>query len=349
MSENENMELDETMDMVEQTEVEAEVATTEDADVEATEADAEVVEDDEAAEDDEVAEDDEAAEDDEVVEAVEGQTAPEDLDDKLFDKVNRAARLLRNRRGALAQEAEAEADRRRDLQRALKLLELKPKMEQKEMAELMGMGLRDLNAILAEAEKHDIVARIEPEEPDMRKVIVMASEDAEELIAAQAKKRKKLVPQLSADSVEQMLALLDQVIDPLVEMGLDDDRGPRGGRDDRRGGDRSHGSHGAPRMGFSGGRGGDRGGRGGFGGDRGGRGGFGGDRGGRGGFGDRDRGGDRGGRGNFGGRDDRRGGDRGGRGGFGGDRGGRGNFGGRDDRRGGNGGFRGNRGGRFDR
>ena len=324
MSENENMELDETMDMVEQAEVEAEVATTEDADVEAAPADAEV------------------AEDDEVVEAAEGQTAPEDLDDKLFDKVNRAARLLRNRRGALAQEAEAEADRRRDLQRALKLLELKPKMEQKEMAELMGMGLRDLNAILAEAEKLDIVARIEPEEPDMRKVVVMASEDAEELIAAQAKKRKKLVPQISADSVEQLLALLDQVIDPLVEMGLDDDRGPRGGRDDRRGGDRSHGSHGAPRMGFSGGRGGDRGGRGGFGGDR-------------------DRGGDRGGRGGFGGRDDRRGGDRGGRGGFGGDRGGRGGFGGdrggrggfgggRDDRRGGNGGgFRGNRGGRFDR
>lgn len=303
MSENENMELDETMDMVEQAEVEAEVATTEDADVEAAPADAEVVENAEDAED---------------------HTAPEDLDDKLFDKVNRAARLLRNRRGALAQEAEAEADRRRDLQRALKLLELKPKMEQKEMAELMGMGLRDLNAILAEAEKLDIVARIEPEEPDMRKVVVMASEDAEELIAAQAKKRKKLVPQISADSVEQLLALLDQVIDPLVEMGLDDDRGPRGGRDDRRGGDRSHGSHGAPRMGFSGGRGGDRGGRGGFGGDRGGRGGF----------GDRDRGGDRGGRGGFGG-------DRGGRGGFGG---------GRDDRRGGNGGgFRGNRGGRFDR
>ena len=319
MSENENMELDETMDMVEQAEVEAEVATTEDADVEAAPADAEV------------------AEDDEVVEDAEDHTAPEDLDDKLFDKVNRAARLLRNRRGALAQEAEAEADRRRDLQRALKLLELKPKMEQKEMAELMGMGLRDLNAILAEAEKLDIVARIEPEEPDMRKVVVMASEDAEELIAAQAKKRKKLVPQISADSVEQLLALLDQVIDPLVEMGLDDDRGPRGGRDDRRGGDRSHGSHGAPRMGFSGGRGG------------------------RGGFGDRDRGGDRGGRGGFGGRDDRRGGDRGGRGGFGGDRGGRGGFGGdrggrggfgggRDDRRGGNGGgFRGNRGGRFDR
>ena len=311
MSENENMELDETMDMVERAEVEAEVATTEDADVEAAPADAEV------------------AEDDEVVEHAEDHTAPEDLDDKLFDKVNRAARLLRNRRGALAQEAEAEADRRRDLQRALKLLELKPKMEQKEMAELMGMGLRDLNAILAEAEKLDIVARIEPEEPDMRKVVVMASEDAEELIAAQAKKRKKLVPQISADSVEQLLALLDQVIDPLVEMGLDDDRGPRGGRDDRRGGDRSHGSHGAPRMGFSGGRGGDRGGRGGFGGDRGGRGGF----------GDRDRGGDRGGRGGFGGRDSR-GGDRGG---FrGNDRGGdRGGYRGGNDRGGYRGGYRG--------
>ena len=292
----------------------------------------------------EIVEAEEAA-DEETEQAEEVVAEEQDRDAILFDKAQRAARLLRNRRDAISKEADTKAERMSDMVRALKLLELKPKMEQKEMAELMGMGLRDLNAILAEAEKLDIVARIEPEEPDMRKVVVMASEDAEELIAAQAKKRKKLVPQISADSVEQLLALLDQVIDPLVEMGLDDDRGPRGGRDDRRGGDRSHGSHGAPRMGFSGGRGGDRGGRGGFGGDRGGRGGF----------GDRDRGGDRGGRGGFGGgRDDRRGGDRGGRGGrggFGGDRGGRGGFGGgRDDRRGGNGGgFRGNRGGRFDR
>ena len=298
----------------------------------------------------EIVEAEEAA-DEETEQAEEVVAEEQDRDAILFDKAQRAARLLRNRRDAISKEADTKAERMSDMVRALKLLELKPKMEQKEMAELMGMGLRDLNAILAEAEKLDIVARIEPEEPDMRKVVVMASEDAEELIAAQAKKRKKLVPQISADSVEQLLALLDQVIDPLVEMGLDDDRGPRGGRDDRRGGDRSHGSHGAPRMGFSGGRGGDRGGRGGFGdrdrgGDRGGRGGFGGrddrrggDRGGRGGFG-----GDRGGRGGFGG-------DRGGRGGFGGDRGGRGGFGGgRDDRRGGNGGgFRGNRGGRFDR
>ncbi len=300
MSENENVELDETMETVEA--VEAEAVEAETAEVEET-----VNEDVEASED---AENDEAAE-----------AAPVDLDDELFEKVQRAARLLRNRRGAMAREAEAEAERMRDLQRALKLLELKPKMEQKEMADLMGMGLRDLNAILAEAEKHDIVARFEPEEPDMRKIAVVAAENAEELIAEQGKKRKKMIPQLSAEDAQQIAELLDNVINPLVEMGLDEDRGPRGGRDDRRGGDRSHGSHGAPRMGFGnrdrgdrGGRGGDRGGFGGRGGDRGGFRGNRDDRGGRGGFGDRDRrGGDRGGfRGN---RDDR-----GGRGGYRNDR-----------------------------
>ncbi len=236
------------------------------------------------------------------------EATPANLDDELFEKMQKAARLLRARRGALAQEAEQEAERMRDLQRALKLLELKPKMEQKEMADLMGMGLRDLNSILAEAEKHDIVARIEPEDADMRKVVVMAAEDANELIAEQGKKRKKMIPQLSAETAEQIIALMDEVINPLVEMGLDEDRASRSGRDDRRGGDRSHGTHGAPRMGFSGGR--DRGGR-----DRGGR---------------DDR------RGNFGDRGSRNGGFRGNRD----DRGGRGNFGDRDRR---NGGFRGNR------
>ncbi len=273
-------------------------------------------------------------------EAEKKDEAPMDLDDQLFDKVNRAARLLRNRRAQLAKEAEAEAERTAILIRALKLLELKPKMEQKEMSDLMGMRLRELNEILKEAEKSDIVGRIEPEDEDMRKVVVLASENAVEMAEAQGNKRKKLVAQLSAETAQQLLDELDQVIDPLVALGLDEDRGPRGGRDDRGG-----------RGGFDrGGRGGDRGGRGG---DRGGRGGFdrGGDRGGRGGF---DRGGDRGGRGGF---------DRGGRGGFdrggdrshgsygaprsgfggrGGDRDRRGGFGGRDDR-GGRGGFSGNR------
>ena len=265
-------------------------------------------------------------------EAEKKDEAPMDLDDQLFDKVNRAARLLRNRRAQLAKEAEAEAERTAILIRALKLLELKPKMEQKEMSDLMGMRLRELNEILKEAEKSDIVGRIEPEDEDMRKVVVFASENAVEMAEAQGNKRKKLVAQLSAETAQQLLDELDQVIDPLVALGLDEDRGPRGGRDDRGG-----------RGGFDrGGRGGDRGGRGG---DRGGRGGFdrGGDRGGRGGF---DRGGDRGGRGGF-----DRGGDRShgsygaprsGFGGRGGDRDRRGGFGGRDDR-GGRGGFSGNR------
>ena len=170
--------------------------------------------------------------------------------------------------------------------RALKLLELKPKMEQKEMSDLMGMRLRELNEILKEAEKNDIVGRIEPEDEDMRKVVVFASENAVEMAEAQGNKRKKLVAQLSAETAQQLLDELDQVIDPLVALGLDEDRGPRGGRDERggrggfdRGGDRSHGSYGAPRSGF-GGRGGDRDRRGGFGGrdDRGGRGGFSGNR-----------------------------------------------------------------------
>ena len=263
----------------------------------------------------ETAEVTEAAESGEAVSVETAETAdedainPADIDDELFDKVNRAARLLRNRKDALKEEAEEDAERLNNLVRALKLLELKPKMEQKEMSDLLGMRLRELNQILAQAEKQDIVARIVPEDEDMRKIVVYASEDAVAMAEAQGAKRKKLVPQLSAESAEQLLALLDQVIDPLTAMGLDTDT-RRGGRDDRRDDRRSgRDDRGRGGRGFGGRD--DR--RGGFG-DRGGRGG-------RGGFGDR------GGRG-FGGRDDRRGGrdDRG--------RGGRG-FGGRDDRRGG--------------
>lgn len=224
------------------------------------------------------------------------------LDDQLFDKVQRAARLLRNRKFAMGREAEADAARASELMRALKLLELKPQMEQKEMSDLLGMRLRELDGILREAEEVGAVTRIMPEEEDMRAVLVSANENAEELAASIGGKRKKLVPQLSQLDAEDIVALMDKLIDPLTEMGLDnDDRGGRGG---------------------------DRGGRGGFGGrggDRGPRKDFG-DRGPRRDFGDRDRGG-RGGRGGFGGRDDR-----GGRGGYG-DRGGRGNYGDRGGRR----------------
>ncbi|MDO4437419.1 MAG: MarR family winged helix-turn-helix transcriptional regulator [Coriobacteriaceae bacterium] len=272
------------------------------------------------------------------------------LDDILFDKVQKAARLLRNRKFAMGREAEEDAARANELMRALKLLELKPQMEQKEMSDLLGMRLRELDGILREAEEAGVVTRVMPEEEDMRAVLVSVNENAEELAANMGSKRKKLIAQLSKLDAEDIVALMDKIIDPLTEMGLDndsrDDRGGRGGdrgprRDDRGG-----------RGGF-GGRGGDRGPRRD---DRGGRGGFGGrdDRGPRRDFGGRD---DRGGRGGFGGRDDRRGGfsdrgprrdfggrdDRGGRGGYG-DRGGRGGFGGRDDR-GGRGGYGDRRGG----
>lgn len=242
-----------------------------------------------------------SAEEAEVVEA-----AADYDDEELMDKMQKAARLLRSRRFAISKEEEAKAERMANIERAIKLLDLKPKMEQKEMSDLLGMRLRELDGLMAEAEAADLVGRIDDAEGDMRKIVVFAAEDAAEGLVELANKKEKLLPELSYEEATELMAALDKVIAPLVAMGLDEDRGPRGGRDDRGG---------------RGGRGGDRGGRGGFGdrgGDRGGRGGFGGNRGGYG-----DRGGNRGG---FGGN---RGNDRGGRGG---DRGGRNG-----------GGFRGNR------
>lgn len=283
----------------------------------------------------EVVEASEAVEAEDVVEETAEEAAEEpSLDDQLFDKVQRAARLLRNRKFAMGREAEADAARASELMRALKLLELKPQMEQKEMSDLLGMRLRELDGILREAEEVGAVTRIMPEEEDMRAILVSANENAEELAASIGGKRKKLVPQLSQLDAEDIVALMDKLIDPLTEMGLDnDDRGGRGGDRGGRGGFGGRGGDRGPRKDF-GGRGGDRGGFGDRGGDRGPRRDFGdrgprkdfGDRGPRRDFGDRDRGG-RGGRGGFGGRDDR-----GGRGGYG-DRGGRGNYGDRGGRR----------------
>ena len=281
----------------------------------------EVAEDEELDEDvieDEIDDEDDDEDEDDEPESI-------DYNDTLFDKCQRAARLLRNRKDMIRDEETEKNERVANLVRAVKLLELKPQMEQKEMAELLGIRLRELDAMMAEAEKNGIVSRVMPEEEDMRAVLVSAEEGASETASAQGREGVKLVPSLSEEELDEIFAMLDKIIDPLTKMGLDND--------DRRGG------RGGDRGGFN--RGGDRGGRGGF--DRGGRGG---DRGGRGGF---DRGGRGGDRGGF-----NRGGDRGGRGGFdrGGDRGGfnrndRGGFGGRDSRGGDRGGF--NRGGRDDR
>ena len=295
MSENEEI-MNETENETMAAEVEAvETVETEAAEVEAA---------------DEVSAEEEA----EVVEA-----AVDYDDEELMDKMQKAARLLRSRRFAISKEEEAKAERMANIERAIKLLDLKPKMEQKEMSDLLGMRLRELDGLMAEAEAADLVGRIDDAEGDMRKIVVFAAEDAAEGLVELANKKEKLLPELSYEEATELMAALDKVIAPLVAMGLDEDRGPRGGRDDRG----PRGPRG-PRddRGPRGGRGGDRVGRGGFG-DRGGRGG---DRGGR--------GGDRGGRGGFG----DRGGDRGGRGGFGGNRGGYGDRGGRN-----GGGFRGNR------
>ena len=294
MSENEEI-MNETENETMAAEVEAvETVETEAAEVEAA---------------DEVSAEEEA----EVVEA-----AVDYDDEELMDKMQKAARLLRSRRFAISKEEEAKAERMVNIERAIKLLDLKPKMEQKEMSDLLGMRLRELDGLMAEAEAADLVGRIDDAEGDMRKIVVFAAEDAAEGLVELANKKEKLLPELSYEEATELMAALDKVIAPLVAMGLDEDRGPRGGRDDR--GPRGPRDDRGPR----GGRGGDRGGRGGFG-DRGGRGG---DRGGRGGFGGNRGGyGDRGGnRGGFGGN---RGNDRGGRGG---DRGGRNG-----------GGFRGNR------
>ena len=140
----------------------------------------------------------EAVEAEDVVEETAEEAAEEpSLDDQLFDKVQRAARLLRNRKFAMGREAEADAARASELMRALKLLELKPQMEQKEMSDLLGMRLRELDGILREAEEVGAVTRIMPEEEDMRAILVSANENAEELAASIGGKRKKLVPQLS--------------------------------------------------------------------------------------------------------------------------------------------------------
>ena len=154
MSENEEI-MNETENETMAAEVEAvETVETEAAEVEAA---------------DEVSAEEEA----EVVEA-----AVDYDDEELMDKMQKAARLLRSRRFAISKEEEAKAERMANIERAIKLLDLKPKMEQKEMSDLLGMRLRELDGLMAEAEAADLVGRIDDAEGDMRKIVVFAAEDA---------------------------------------------------------------------------------------------------------------------------------------------------------------------------
>ena len=90
---------------------------------------------------DETVESCDEAEFDEAEDAEKDDEVEPDYDATLLDKCNRAARLLRNRRNAINDAAEEKAGRVKDLVRALRLLELKPSMEQKEMADLLGLSL----------------------------------------------------------------------------------------------------------------------------------------------------------------------------------------------------------------
>ena len=171
----------------------------------------------------EIVEAEEAA-DEETEQAEEVVAEEQDRDAILFDKAQRAARLLRNRRDAISKEADTKAERMSDMVRALKLLELKPKMEQKEMADLLGMSLRALDELMAKAEAEDLVGRIESEEDDKRKVVVFAAEGAVEAAANAKPEKDHYVPSLSDEKIDEICAMLDEIINPLTEMGLDNDR-----------------------------------------------------------------------------------------------------------------------------
>ena len=192
MSENEEI-MNETENETMAAEVEAvETVETEAAEVEAA---------------DEVSAEEEA----EVVEA-----AADYDDEELMDKMQKAARLLRSRRFAISKEEEAKAERMANIERAIKLLDLKPKMEQKEMSDLLGMRLRELDGLMAEAEAADLVGRIDDAEGDMRKIVVFAAEDAAEGLTELANKKEKLLPELSYEEATELMAALDKVIAPLA-------------------------------------------------------------------------------------------------------------------------------------
>lgn len=137
----------------------------------------------------------EAVEAEDVVEETAEEAAEEpSLDDQLFDKCSAPLACSVTASSPWAVRPRPDAARASELMRALKLLELKPQMEQKEMSDLLGMRLRELDGILREAEEVGAVTRIMPEEEDMRAILVSANENAEELAASIGGKRKKARP-----------------------------------------------------------------------------------------------------------------------------------------------------------
>lgn len=191
-------------------------------------------------------------------------------DDTLFmDELMKASRLMRQRQRMMGDERRDAAERDREGQRALKMLTLKPEMEQKEMAELMGTRLRALDELLAGLEKRGLVTRVQPEEPDMRIVRVSLTEEGRGASEGESvdSVEPALIPGFAEEDRRDLVELLKGLNAALEALGLrDEDRGPRGsfrgndrggfagrhddnrrsggrggfpGRDDRRGGDQA--------------------------------------------------------------------------------------------------------------
>lgn len=188
---------------------------------------------------------DERAERDEAMAhdaAREGEAPKPEKDavEALTDELMKASRLLRQRRRTLHDEAREAEARVADRLRALKLLALKPGMEQSELAELMGERLRVLDEAMSELEGQGLVERTLPEEPDMRVVKVSLTEAGEAAIEAGelAVEAPLLAPGFADEELAQLTAQLARLNAAFEALGLcDEDRRDdrRGGRDDRGG------------------------------------------------------------------------------------------------------------------
>ncbi|MEE1272925.1 MAG: hypothetical protein UHI81_00315, partial [Olegusella sp.] len=181
----------------------------------------------------------------------EKQQVEKSEDTKLVDALMKASRLMRQRMGAMADERRAAQEKGADKTRALKLLMLKDEMEQREMADLLDMRLRELDANLAEMEEAGLVERRLPEEEDMRAIAVSITEAGREACeqGVGADKDLPLAPGFADEDRAQLTELLEGLNAAFEALGLSDERPQRGARDDRGG------------RGFRGGRD-DRGGRG---------------------------------------------------------------------------------------
>lgn len=141
----------------------------------------------------------------------EKQEVEKSEDTKLVDALMKASRLMRQRKGAMIDERRAAQEKSADQTRALKLLMLKDEMEQREMADLLDMRLRELDANLAEMEEAGLVERRLPEEEDMRAIAVSITETGREACeqGVNADKDLPLVPGFADEDRAQLIELLE--------------------------------------------------------------------------------------------------------------------------------------------